>query len=686
MSVADLSGYPSLFLSGFASTGKTTAALLRLQAILETNPAGDGESVLILVPQRSLGLPYQTYLLNNQTVNADLVSIQTISGLVRRMIDLFWPLVAGYGMFEHPYEKPAFLTLETSQYHMAQIVEPMLAQGKFSTVRLPLYRLCSQLIDNLNKSALVGFPFTEIGARLSAAWIGDTTRQNVFADVQEAVTKFRRLCLEQTLVDYSLQVELFTKNLWPNRSFQKYLQNQYQHLIYDNCEEDPPYAHDCLIEWLPSFKSALVIFDEEAGFRSFLGADPVSARRLARQTQKTLRFSENFVSSPALLSLENSLLDLPKAAPTDGLIAKTLVFPRERVRFFPDLLNRLCDAVASLVENENAPPAEIAVLSPFISDNLQFSLEDGFARRGLKLSVQKPSMPLAQNAVIKTLITLIKLSHPTWKLDCEFSILASALSLAIDDLDLVRSHLILGGMKAENLTIAALPEADTASGRIPDLVLERYSHLKNWIGDIDEQEPLDNFLSRLFGEILSQPGFGFHNDLQSGTGTARLMESYRKFSQALKNTHSNSEIGRAFIDSLESGLIPAMYLSEWSSTDPEAVLLAPATSFLMRNNPVRYQFWLNVGSKGWYERLEQPLTHPIVLSRNWTAGRQWSADEELDYNRNNLGKVIRGLIARCQEKIYLFTSDYNESGVEERGQLLTLFQSLIRKARQGCDE
>jgi hypothetical protein len=106
----------------------------------------------------------------------------------------------------------------------------------------------------------------------------------------------------------------------------------------------------------------------------------------------------------------------------------------------------------------------------------------------------------------------------------------------------------------------------------------------------------------------------------------------------------------------------------------------------MRNNPVRYQFWLNVGSKGWYERLEQPLTHPIVLSRNWTAGRQWSADEELDYNRNNLGKVIRGLIARCQEKIYLFTSDYNESGVEERGQLLTLFQSLIRKARQGCDE
>ncbi len=52
---------PSLFLRGNASTGKTTAALLRLETILHSQASGIGESVLVLVPQRSLGSPFQDF-------------------------------------------------------------------------------------------------------------------------------------------------------------------------------------------------------------------------------------------------------------------------------------------------------------------------------------------------------------------------------------------------------------------------------------------------------------------------------------------------------------------------------------------------------------------------------------------------------------------------------------------------
>ena len=41
----------------------------------------------------------------------------------------------------------------------------------------------------------------------------------------------------------------------------------------------------------------------------------------------------------------------------------------------------------------------------------------------------------------------------------------------------------------------------------------------------------------------------------------------------------------------------------------------------MSNRPVDYQFWLDVGGRGWFERLYQPLTHPYVLSRALAAGR-----------------------------------------------------------------
>lgn len=681
--IANFVESPTLFLQGNASTGKTTAALMRLESITSAHGSGIGESILVLIPQRSLGSPYQEFLTKRLGAASDQVSILTMSSLVRRMVDLFWPLLGAYKIFKHPFEKPAFLTLETSQFYMSQIVEPMLAHGKFSTVSLPLYRLCSQLVDNLNKSALVGFSHEEIGARLASAWLGDASRQNVYSDVQEAVTKFRQLCLENNLLDYSLQVELFNNYLWSNQSFQKYIQNQYQHLIYDNCEEDPPYVHDILIDWLPFFKSSLIILDENSGFRSFLGADPTSALRLSKSSEKIVRTAQSFVSSKPLQALGSCFLDLQNCEVSSNLINETLVFPKQRIRFFPDLLAALTEDIADLVHENGVNPGDIAILSPFVSESMQFSLEALFSEYGLKLQVQQPSMPMAQNAVIKTAITLAKLAHPDWHLSSEFHTVSAALSLAIKGLDLVRTHLLLGGFREERLNIFILPEPGNPDERVPSQLIERYLHLKTWLEAIDPDEPLDRFLSRLFGEVLSQPGYGFHNDYQAGTGIAMLMESYRKFAQSLK-THNDikpGEIGKHFIESLENGLIPALYLSSWEQPASDEILLAPVTSFLMRNKPVAYQFWLNIGSKGWYERLEQPLTHPIVLSRNWTTGRQWTSDDELAYNKQNLTRIIGGLMARCSRKIYLYTSDYNELGVEERGQLLTFFQNLLRKSR-----
>ena len=142
----------------------------------------------------------------------------------------------------------------------------------------------------------------------------------------------------------------------------------------------------------------------------------------------------------------------------------------------------------------------------------------------------------------------------------------------------------------------------------------------------------------------------------------------------------------AFVEALDSGLISAFYLSDWESKSSEKVLIAPVMSYLMRNEPVDYQFWLNIGSKGWYERLEQPLTHPIVLSRHWTEGKQWTAEDENAYNQANLQRILSGLLLRCREKVFALTSDYNEAGIEERGQLLNLLQNLLRKVLRGVNE
>jgi len=126
-------------------------------------------------------------------------------------------------------------------------------------------------------------------------------------------------------------------------------------------------------------------------------------------------------------------------------------------------------------------------------------------------------------------------------------------------------------------------------------------------------------------------------------------------------------------------VISAQYLTNWEEQQlSESVLIAPAFTYLMSNRPVKYQFWLDVGSSGWWARLDQPLTQPYVLSRNWQPGKKWSTLDDMNSNQDTLNRVCVGLLRRCSEHVYLLSVSLNESGNEERGKLLVAIQSVLR--------
>ena len=144
---------------------------------------------------------------------------------------------------------------------------------------------------------------------------------------------------------------------------------------------------------------------------------------------------------------------------------------------------------------------------------------------------------------------------------------------------------------------------------------------------------LDHFLSRLFGELLSQPGYGFHESFDAGEITAKVIESARKFRQVMAAATGAGRgrrppLGQEYIELVQDGVVAAQYVRSWQRQPEDAVLIAPAYTFLMRNQPVEHQFWLDVGATGWWERLNQPITHPYVLSRRWEPGQQWTDLDE----------------------------------------------------------
>ncbi|GAB4528122.1 MAG: recombinase family protein [Anaerolineales bacterium] len=682
----------SLFLSGPAGAGKTTAGVERMLHLMAQGIAG-GE-ILLLMPQRTLGEPYRDALYTPGVVAGSPPDLLTIGGLARRMVELFWPLVAEPAGFAHPDQPPTFLTLETAQYYMAHVVRPRLEEGMFTGLTIDRNRLYSQLIDNLNKAAFNGFPLHQIAPRLRSAWPVESGQTHIFDAVQVCVDAFRAFCLQHNLLDFSLQVEIFYHDLWqsaeePGRQCRAYLRQTYRHLLADNLEENPPIVADILQDWLPDFDSALLIFDEDAGYRRFLGAAPQAMAALQESCRTRLHFEESFVTPGALLDLGDNLAyrlrlsspeppapkEAPATLPAPEVLARHIHYSSEAY-FYPQMLDWVCEQIAALVD-EGVPPGEIVVLAPFLSDALRFALANRLEQAGIPTRSHRPSRALRDEPATLTLLTLTALAHPQWGIQPPRFDFTTTLMYSIADVDLVRAGLLAkivyrtsGG--ETNLTSFENVE-ETMRQRITYRVGMAYEHLRRWLEDYRTQspQPLDHFISRLFGEVLSQPGYGFHARYDAAQAAAMLVESVQKFRWATGEVLAAEGIspGEEYLHMVRDGVIAAQYLGGWQTPTPDAVFLAPAYTFLMQNRPADYQFWLDVGSQNWFARIAQPLTHPYILSREWEIARPWTDFDEVTTSSESLRRLVLGLIRRCRKAVYLGISTLNEQGYEQRGPL-----------------
>ena len=675
-----------IWLEGIAGSGKTSAAVRRVLDLLASGvPA---ESILIFVPQRSLAQPYIRALRGLTSHRGGQVSAHTIGSLSLQLVETFWFLIAGDAGFKHPQDLPNFLSLELVQYFMTRAIEPLVEERDyFSSVRIDRPRLYSQIVDNMNKAALVGFPINEIGTRLKSALASGVEQAHIYDDAQSCAMAFRKYCLEHNLLDFSLQLEVFREHVWRTPQARAYLRGRYRHLIVDGVEEDNPASHEFVGDLLEICQSALIVCDRDAGFRRFLGADPDSARRLRERCEEKATFEDSFVMGAEVSALGAALAAQLGVADT----AESAADPRralitEAHRYHPEMVDWVATQVEALVHERGASPNEIVILAPFLSDALRFGLVDGLERRGIPLRTHRPSRALRDEPAARTLLTLARLAHPHWRLPPSDFDVAFALMAAIDGLDLVRAKLLTEMLyRGERLLPFAEVRSTAMQERITFDLGERYDRLANWLNryiDGGRADAIDIFFRRIFGGLLARAGFGFHDNIDAGNISMNLVDSAREFRWSLdfmSRYDAQIDLGLDYVRMVDRGVIANSYLRDWIADVEEGVLIAPAYTFLLNNRPVDYQFWLNIGSEGWSRRLYQPLTHPYVLSRGWPPGVLWSEDDEGAMNRLTLGRLLLALTRRCRKAVYLGYSELSESGYEPRGLLLETIQSLLRR-------
>jgi len=675
----------AMFVEGAFGTGKTAFAIETLFAWLEGGVAP--EKILVIVPQRTLARRYLLALRDAEHGPLGDVEIRTLGGLAKDTVNLYWPLVAEEAGFVGMRIQPRFLTIETSQYAMADFVNQAVERGEFDAINVSPQQIARQIVDNLGKAAIMGVTFDTVPERLIAAWGPDRPRKRVltYQAAGRVAQAFRKYCVDNHLLDYSLQIELFSR-LLARPDFQETFFNRRTHLIVDHVEEEPALTHDLIRSWLPHLEGALLLYEQDSGYRVFLGADPLGASKLKSACDGALTLSQSYVTTPEIENLHRDIafsFSRPDALPAeeDAPLGFEFVFHN----YYPQMLEWVSENVVRLVNQEGVPPREIVILAPFLSDALRFSLGQKLEARGIASLSHRPSRALRDEPAARTLLTLTALAHPQWDVRPPQADVAQALQQAITGLDPVRARLlarvVYHARGKELLSAFDIIKPDMQS-RITFVAGQRYERLRAWLLAYSQGQPapLDHFLSRLFGEALSQPGYGFHADSDAGRVAAELVESARKFRRELfAESQAWDDIGKRYFSIVKQGLLAALYVASWRDELADAVFMAPAYTFLMRNRAADVHFWLDVGSTGWWERLDQPLTHPYVLSRSWQAGQVWSDADEFDRQQDMLYRIISGLLRRCRRHVYLGISDLGEQGYEQRGPLLRLFQQILRR-------
>lgn len=673
----------AILLEGEFGTGKTTASTLRMLQLVKPHRR-TLSSTLVLAPQYPLLRPYQQAQIENR-VNQSQTALMTFSSLVKRNIALFWPLVAEQAGFANPEIEPKFLTIETSQFYLSQIVDPLMDKGIFSGITIPRNRIYSQLLDSLNKAAIIPFNYRSVSARLKAAWTGGPEQLLSYDEVQICLNAFRSKCLQENLMDYSLQVEVFAKLLWPENLFRRYMRSNYTDLIYENIEEEPPLIHDLISDLQPDLNSVCLVMDTGGGYRKFLGADPDSANRFRDGNFQTFTMTESLVTTSAISEAKKLFLTASADRPAPGPeIFEIFEQPADLPIFVPELLDWTVEKIKGLID-QGTKPSEIVILSPFLSSTFAFYLQAKLQALGLPSKTSKASALMRDDPFVKLFLNFYCLSSGQPKLFVTQDDLVDLLVLSLGDINRIQAKLLTNAICGKNLFIQALPEIAVVEGlpldRFDPELLNRYSYIRSWLQDYDPNAGFGLFVSRIFGELLTQPGYGLQGNTDAGRIAGRLIESFSKFEQALEGSSSETQKAVFFIESVRKGLLSGIYEEEQNAED--GILITPVLSFLMRNQAVDYQFWMNTGSNGWHERLEQPLTQAYVLSRSWQPGRIWTTADDAQLSKETLTHTVRGLLSRCREKVFLGISVYDEAGSQETGLLLQVLQGLFRRALGG---
>ena len=573
----------SSLMVGPAGTGKSLALQHRLLRLLRSGYPEN--TTLILIADSGHASFYRSILLDQPIPHTGLF-LGTFPRWVKESVSLFWPLVSEAAGFSNPEDLPTFLSYDLAQLAMWKNIAPMIDVGAFTGLPLRSQQIVSQLLDTLNRAALNGISLSQAHERQLHGLAGQKERLRYMEDAKEAIDSFRRVCLDNNLLDLSLLIQVFTHQLLDSSEYVDYLQTRFNNLIVDNLEEQTPVGHDFIHGMMKVMSSSALAVDIGGGYKRFMAADPVGAIGFRSHCEHVFEMNDSFVATKSLIHLSNLVNNRlqGESEPTDlaGKAVKSVIIGRYR----REMVTRCVQYISALIDEEDLQPRDIAFLTPYLDNALRHTISQSMNQHDLPYYFARRRSAPRDEPRVRSWLTLLAIAHPKWGIRPGQYDVAEALNSTIYDLDPARAQLVVDNLY--QVSDGELRSVDNLTVRMKERIglqlIDAVEVLRLWLSRHGrDQLPLDTFLFRLYEELLSTERFQPEPDFEAATVCDWLVRSAGRFRLAARKMGFDSleQQGIAFIEGINSGMVAANPPQIGNPPDLSGILVSTIHSFLL---------------------------------------------------------------------------------------------------------
>ncbi|MFO8039607.1 MAG: recombinase family protein [Sodalinema sp.] len=700
----------SIWLWGSSRCGKTSHLIQQVIQWLDEfsqtssppslTPLPTASSILVLTATGETRLRL-TDALVRATGGGGAITVTTPLGFFQQEVSLFWALLAQ--KLSIPVAIPVRLRPETEQMLARQLWEAQLPEGGLPSLGPTVTKQVRRSLDLLQLAAAAGYPCEAIGERLQEGLTPEILAEGDAEVIQELLLTWRDWCWQRGLLTYGLILELYWRYLLPDPQYQLQLRRRFLAVAADDVDDYPGICHELFEMFLSLPRPGLFTFNPEGKIRLGLNADPDRLEDICGCCEQVIDLDSQRPHSPGLLAelaepmLELALnptylMQLPASVPSLETVARS------------QLLRRVGQEIAEIVQQRGVSPAEIAIIAPGLDAIARYSLRHILEGYGIPVHPLQVQRPLVSQPRVRAVLTLLPFFYGglgrriNRDLVAEMLVILSRNPHNVEDvedfedderlpfrlrldIDPVRGGLLADACYQPNPDWPQLLPAQSFPGcdRLGYRATVAYEKIRDWIEGMRSQlqgaTPLSPLvvLDRIVNDFLWYP------DLADDQREAlrELLETAAHFWQVEERVGGDRPAAAAvgeFLSLLQTGTVTANPYP-LKQRHPPAVTLSTIYQYRSHRLSHRWHFWLDIGSPLWLQGGAAVLFAAPIFERSRSLPYDAEARQQDDEAR--LKRILKDLLARVDEQVVLCHSDLAVNGQEQTGPLLAIANASV---------